>query len=71
MSDGKVFIGTVDARLIALNAKTGAKLWDIDVVENDIVTEGQDSLNKDDPNSKRKVTGAAVPGFSLESMHIR
>jgi len=45
VSEGKVFIGTVDARLIALDAKTGAKLWDIDVVENDIVTEGQDSLS--------------------------
>lgn len=26
--EGKVFIGTIDGRLIALDAKTGAKLWD-------------------------------------------
>jgi len=65
VSDGKVFIGTVDARLIALDAKTGAKLWDIDVVENDIVTEGQDSLSKDDPNSLRKVTGGTGVGIAM------
>ena len=29
VADGKVFIGTVDARLIALNAKTGVKEWEI------------------------------------------
>ncbi|MFM9834649.1 MAG: pyrroloquinoline quinone-dependent dehydrogenase [Methylophilaceae bacterium] len=65
VSDGKVFIGTVDARLIALDAKTGAKLWDIDLVESDIVTEGQDALNKDDPNSARKVTGGTGVGIAM------
>ena len=33
VSDGKVFMGTVDARLIALDARNGKKLWDIDVVQ--------------------------------------
>ena len=47
---GKVFIGTVDARLIALDAKTGEKVWDINAVDVDVSTEGQDSLNKNDPN---------------------
>lgn len=65
VADGKVFIGTVDARLIALNAKTGAKEWDIDVVENAIVTEGQDSLDKNDPNSLRKVTGGTGIGIAM------
>ena len=65
VSAGKVFIGTVDARLIALDARTGAKLWDIDVVENDIVTEGQDALSKDDPNSARKVTGGTGIGIAM------
>ena len=65
VANGKVFIGTVDARLIALNAKTGAKEWDIDVVESAIVTEGQDSLNKDDPNSARKVTGGTGIGIAM------
>jgi len=65
VSDGKVFVGTVDARLIALDAKTGDKLWDIDVVDSDIVTEGQDSLSKDDPNSARKVTGGTGIGIAM------
>jgi len=65
VANGKVFIGTVDARLIALNAKTGAKEWDIDVVENAILTEGQEALNKDDPNSARKVTGGTGIGIAM------
>lgn len=65
VSDGKVFIGTVDARLIALNAQTGAKEWDIDVVEAAIISEGQDSLNKNDPNSARKVTGGTGIGIAM------
>ena len=65
VSGGRVFIGTVDARLIALNAKTGAKEWDIDVVEGAITTEGQDALNKDDPNSARKVTGGTGIGIAM------
>ena len=65
VANGKVFIGTVDARLIALNAKTGAKEWDIDVVEAAIVSEGQDALNKDDPNSARKVTGGTGIGIAM------
>lgn len=65
VANGKVFIGTVDARLIALNASTGAKEWDIDVVEAAITTEGQDSLSKDDPNSVRKVTGGTGIGIAM------
>ena len=65
VSGGRVFIGTVDARLIALNAKTGVKEWDIDVVDGDIKTEGQDSLSKDDPNSVRKVTGGTGIGIAM------
>jgi glucose dehydrogenase len=65
VANGKVFMGTVDARLIALNVKTGKKEWDIDVVDNAIVTEGQDALNKNDPNSKRKVTGGTGIGINM------
>jgi glucose dehydrogenase len=65
VSGGKVFIGTVDARLIALNAQTGAKEWDIEVVEGAILTEGQDALNKNDPNSARKVTGGTGIGIAM------
>jgi glucose dehydrogenase len=65
VSGGRVFVGTVDARLIALNASTGAKEWDIDVVEGAISTEGTDALNKDDPNSARKVTGGTGIGIAM------
>ena len=30
----RVFLGTVDAHLVALNAKTGAVLWDVQVADN-------------------------------------
>lgn len=65
VSNGKVFMGTVDARLIALDAKTGQKLWDIDVVEAAINTEGQSALNHDDPNAVRKVVGGTGIGISM------
>lgn len=65
VSDGKVFIGTVDARLIALNAQTGAKMWDIDVVENAVQTEGQGELNQNDPNASKKVTGGTGIGIAM------
>ena len=29
VSGGRVYVGTVDGRLVALDAKTGAKVWDI------------------------------------------
>ncbi len=65
VSGGKVFIGTVDARLIALDAASGKKLWDIDVVGAAVKTEGQEALNKDDPNSARKVTGGTGIGIAM------
>lgn len=65
VADGRVFIGTVDARLIALDAKTGVKIWDIDVVDNEILTEGQGVLDKNDPNSTRKVTGGTGIGIAM------
>jgi len=30
---GKIFTGTIDGRLIALNAETGAKLWDVNTID--------------------------------------
>jgi len=62
---GKVFIGTVDARLIALDAKTGKRLWDINAVDADVITEGQDSLNKNDPNKTAKTTGGTGVGMAM------
>jgi quinohemoprotein ethanol dehydrogenase len=42
-SEGKIFVGTMDGRLIALDAKTGAVKWDVMTI---------------DKTSKRTVTGA-------------
>lgn len=65
LSDGKVFMGTVDARLIALDAKTGAKLWDINIVDAAVKTEGQNSLDSSDPNSSRHSYGGTGVGISM------
>lgn len=62
---GKVFMGTVDARLLALDAKTGKVLWDIDAAEAGVATEGQASLNTDDPNSRAKTTGSTGVGIAM------
>jgi len=71
VAQGKVFIGTVDARLVALNAKTGQKLWDTHVVDNTTETEGQQTLNPRDPNSKRKVTGGTGVGMAMAPIVYR
>jgi len=62
---GKVFIGTVDARLIALDAATGKIAWDIDAVEAAVTTEGQESLNSNDPNSTAKISGGTGIGIAM------
>lgn len=66
VANGKVFIGTVDARLIALDAKDGRTLWDIDVV-GDGATNAEviASLNEADPLSRGKVTGATGVGINM------
>ncbi len=65
VAQGKVLMGTVDARLIALDAKTGKLVWDINVVEDSGLTEGQETLNQNDPNSTAKVTGGTGVGVAM------
>ncbi len=65
VGNGKVFIGTVDSRLIALDAKTGKVVWDINAVEAAVLTEGQESLDQDDPNSHKKTSGGTGIGISM------
>ncbi|MDP2248492.1 MAG: PQQ-binding-like beta-propeller repeat protein, partial [Nitrosomonadales bacterium] len=65
VSNGRVFIGTVDARLIALEAKTGKMLWDVNVVLSNVDTETQEELNTNDPNSTAKVTGGTGIGMAM------
>ena len=53
---GKVFIGTVDARLIALNQKTGKVAWDISLAEDtDNTSERAEQFAADDPDRKSVV----------------
>lgn len=54
---GKVFIGTVDARLIALDIKTGTLVWDIDVVTRDSKTETMEALS-----SSESLSGSSFAG---------
>ncbi|HEU4707944.1 MAG TPA: PQQ-binding-like beta-propeller repeat protein [Methylophilaceae bacterium] len=62
---GMVFMGTVDARLVALDARTGQVKWDIDVVDAAVTTEGQGSLNAADPLSRAKTTGSTGVGIAM------
>ena len=61
----QLFMGTVDARLISLNIRTGKKIWDINVVENLVGTESVSSLNENDPNRNKLVSGGTGVGISM------
>lgn len=65
VSDGKVFIGSVDARLIALDAKSGAKVWDIDVADDTALTESTRSLSKADAKSHQEAYGGTGVGLAM------
>lgn len=63
VSGGKVFIGTVDARLIALNSENGAKVWDIDVADDNVKGENTTSLNTSD--SQKVAYGGTGVGIAM------
>lgn len=71
VSDGKVFMGTVDSRLLALDARSGQKLWDIDVtkgeqgVQEDAATLGS---QLDTQGGKFEVSGASGAGINMAPM---
>jgi hypothetical protein len=64
---GKVFIGTVDARLVALDAKSGKIVWDAPLVDDPFggTTERADQLAADDPLRKQKVSGSTGVGANM------
>lgn len=69
---GKVFIGTVDARLIALDQKTGKPLWDMPLTEDSAgETERTEQLGADDPLRKSRVTGSTGVGASMAPLVYR
>jgi glucose dehydrogenase len=63
---GKVYMGTVDARLVALDAGSGKLVWDVQLVE-DLAgtTERTEQLAADDPLRKQKVTGSTGVGANM------
>ena len=60
---GKVYVGSVDGRLIALDANSGALLWDVTVAEYAGATEATSQLQTDDPMSKLGATGSTGVGI--------
>jgi alcohol dehydrogenase (cytochrome c) len=63
---GKVYFGTVDARLIALDQKTGKVVWDISLAEDsERTSERADQFAADDPLRKQQATGTTGVGASM------
>jgi len=63
---GKVFVGTVDARLIALDQKTGKPVWDKPLV-GELAGKGEtsDQFAADDPLRKQRVSGTTGVGANM------
>ncbi len=61
---GKVFVATVDARLIALDRATGRKIWDVPLVRRETDTETNSILPMDNPILKDRVRGSTGVGAS-------
>lgn len=66
VDNGRVFMGTVDGRLIALNAQTGVKLWDQDV------TQGKSGIREDVSllagDTEGEVSGTSGVGLNMAPM---
>ena len=59
-------MGTIDGRLIALDQRTGAKVWDVDVLgAAPPDTESQAHLAVDDPLAKAKFIGSTGAGIGM------
>jgi PQQ-dependent dehydrogenase (methanol/ethanol family) len=63
VAGGKVYVGTVDGRLVALDARDGAKLWDVTVAGYDAGTENTRELGGEDPLSKVDANGSTGVGI--------
>ncbi len=68
---GKVFMGTVDARLIALDQATGNVVWDVPLVDElGGAAEKTDQLGADDPLRNSRVTGTTGVGASMAPLVV-
>ncbi|RTL41562.1 MAG: hypothetical protein EKK49_01995 [Rhodocyclaceae bacterium] len=66
VADGKVFIGTVDARLVALDAKSGKVLWDVEVADADSARqESVSTLTEADPLREANIAGQSGVGIAM------
>ena len=65
INGNQIFFGTIDARLISLNIKTGEKIWDVNVVKNTVQTESINDLDQSDSNSEKKISGGTGVGISM------
>jgi len=66
VAGGKVFIGTVDARLVALDARSGKVLWDVEVADGDSARrESVTTLNESDPLRKATIAGQSGVGIAM------
>jgi glucose dehydrogenase len=60
---GKVFVATVDARLVALDRMTGKPVWDITLADpRGDTTEDKSALAAGDPLNSRNITGSTGAG---------
>jgi PQQ-dependent dehydrogenase (methanol/ethanol family) len=64
VSAGRVYLGTVDGRLLALDARNGHLLWDVTVAEYRGTTEVASQLGRDDPLSRVGDKGSTGIGIS-------
>ncbi|MEQ1883060.1 MAG: PQQ-binding-like beta-propeller repeat protein, partial [Burkholderiales bacterium] len=63
---GKVFVATVDARLIALDQQSGKPVWDMPLVDEiSGETERSEQLATDDANRNLRVSGSTGVGASM------
>jgi glucose dehydrogenase len=68
---GKVYVATVDARLVALDQKTGAMVWDIQMAETGAdTTEDKAALDATDPALKGQVTGSTGVGAAAAPLVV-
>lgn len=65
VAHGKVFMGTVDARLIALDAKSGKIVWDVPLATEDGPSEQSEQLAADDVLRRQAATGATGVGANM------
>jgi glucose dehydrogenase len=68
VAGGKVYLGTVDGRLVALDAKTGETLWDVEVAQYQGSIEATTQLRQDTVFADRRTigtTGVGVPAAPL------